>query len=77
MKTVITSLTILTIHSKKQIYPQKLRCFSCVSRTCTPVLMKLRAPYSVLLCLAEELVSILEGNCTMEELEQYKAMLSN
>jgi hypothetical protein len=39
--------------------------------------MKLRAPYSVLLCLAEELVSILEGNCTMEELEQYKAMLSN
>ena len=32
---------------------------------------------SVLVPHAKELASILEGNCTVEELEQYKAMLSN
>ena len=32
-------------------------------------------PYSVLVPLAKELSSILEGNCTAEELEVYKQML--
>ena len=34
-------------------------------------------PYSVLVPLVKELASILEGNCSVEELQQYKAMLSN
>ena len=34
-------------------------------------------PYSVLVPLVKELASILEGNCSVEELKQYKAMLSN
>ena len=35
-------------------------------------------PYSVLLVpLVKELASILEGNCTVEELQQYKVILSN
>ena len=42
-----------------------------------PVVRKESIPYSVLVPLAKELASILEGNCTVEELEQYKAMLSN
>ena len=41
------------------------------------VVRKESIPYSVLVPLAKELASILEGNCTVEELEQYKAMLSN
>ncbi len=42
-----------------------------------PVARKESIPYSVLVPLAKELASILEGNCTVEELEQYKEMLSN
>ncbi len=42
-----------------------------------PVVRKESIPYSVLVPLAKELTSILEGNCTVEELEQYKTMLSN
>jgi hypothetical protein len=34
-------------------------------------------PYSVLVPLAKELSSILEGNCTIEELKGYQDMLSN
>ncbi len=41
------------------------------------VVRKESIPYSVFVPLAKELASILEGNCTVEELEQYKAILSN
>ena len=41
------------------------------------VVRKESVPYSVLVPLAKELASILEGNCTVEELQQYEAMLSN
>ena len=41
------------------------------------VVRKESIPYIVLVPLAKELASILEGNCTMEELEHYKAILAN
>jgi hypothetical protein len=34
-------------------------------------------PYSVIVPLAKELASLLEGNCSIEELQQYKEMLSD
>jgi hypothetical protein len=42
-----------------------------------PVARKESIPHSVLVPLAKELATILEGNCIVEELEQYKEMLSN
>jgi hypothetical protein len=43
----------------------------------TPDTRKEDSPYSVLVPLAKELASILEGNCTVEELQEYKSFLSN
>jgi hypothetical protein len=37
----------------------------------------IRTPYSVIVPLAKELASLLEGNCSMDELERYKGMLAD
>ena len=43
----------------------------------SPIVTKNNSPYGVLLPLLKEPTSILEGNCSVNKLSQYKEMLSN